>query len=288
MTMTEICELIENGTRNLVEANGFESGIAFPTGCSLNHVAAHYSPNAGDKIVLQYGDVCKIDFGVHVKGRIIDSAFTLTFDPVYDDLLAAVKDATNTGVREAGIDVRLGDIGAAIQEVMESYEVEIGGKVLQVKPIRNLSGHDIELYKIHGKKAVPIVNNGDPTKMEEGDYFAIETFGSTGRGIVRQDMETSHYSRAYDVPKTSIRLPRARALFDTINREFGTLPFCRRYLDRLGEDKYLLALQSLCDSGHVDGHPPLVDVRGSFTAQYEHTLVLGPTRKEVLSRGEDY
>ncbi|KAF9288786.1 Methionine aminopeptidase 2 [Mortierella alpina] len=288
MMMTEICELIENGTRNLVEANGFDSGIAFPTGCSLNHVAAHYTPNAGDKIVLQYGDVCKIDFGVHVKGRIIDSAFTLTFDPVYDDLLAAVKDATNTGVREAGIDVRLGDIGTAIQEVMESYEVEIGGKVLQVKPIRNLCGHDIELYKIHGKKAVPIVNNGDPTKMEEGDYFAIETFGSTGRGIVWPDMETSHYSRAYDVPKTPPRLPRARALFETINREFGTLPFCRRYLDRLGEDKYLLALQSLCDSGHVDGHPPAVDVRGSFTAQYEHTLVLGPTRKEVLSRGEDY
>lgn len=61
-------------------------------------------------------------------GRIVDSAFTLTFDPVYDNLLAAVRDATNTGVREAGIDVRMGDIGAAIQEVMESYEVEIGGK----------------------------------------------------------------------------------------------------------------------------------------------------------------
>ncbi|KAG0344250.1 Methionine aminopeptidase 2, partial [Gamsiella multidivaricata] len=131
MTMTEICEMIENGTRTLVEANGFESGIAFPTGCSLNHCAAHYTPNAGDKIVLQYGDVCKIDFGVHVNGRIIDSAFTLTFDPVYDNLLAAVKDATNTGIREAGIDVRLGDIGAAIQEVMESYEVEIGGKTYQ-------------------------------------------------------------------------------------------------------------------------------------------------------------
>ncbi|KAG0211743.1 Methionine aminopeptidase 2 [Mortierella sp. GBA30] len=285
MTMTEICEMIENGTRNLVEANGFDSGIAFPTGCSLNHCAAHYTPNAGDKTVLQYGDVCKIDFGVHVKGRIIDSAFTLTFDPVYDNLLAAVKDATDTGVREAGIDVRLGDVGAAIQEVMESYEVEIGGKTFQVKPIRNLTGHDIELYKIHGKKAVPIVNNGDPTKMEEGDYFAVETFGSTGRGIVRYDMETSHYSRAYDIPKANIR---AKTLFETINREFGTLPFCRRYLDRLGEDKYLLALKSLCDSGHVEGHPPLVDIKGSYTAQYEHTLVLKPTRKEVLSRGDDY
>ncbi|KAG0378874.1 Methionine aminopeptidase 2 [Mortierella sp. AD032] len=258
MTMTEICEMIENGTRALVEANGFESGIAFPTGCSLNHCAAHYTPNAGDKIVLQYGDVCKIDFGVHVNGRIIDSAFTLTFDPVYDNLLAAVKDATNTGIRAA------------------------------VKPIRNLTGHSIERYKIHGTKAVPIVNNGDPTKMEEGDYFAIETFGSTGRGIVRYDMETSHYARAYDIPNIPIRLPRAKTLFDTINKEFGTLPFCRRYLDRLGEDKYLLALKSLCDSGHVEGYPPLVDVKGSYTAQYEHTFVLKPTRKEVLSRGDDY
>ncbi|KAF9986901.1 Methionine aminopeptidase 2 [Modicella reniformis] len=288
MTMTEICELIENGTRTLVEAKGFESGIAFPTGCSLNHCAAHYTPNAGDKIVLQYGDVCKIDFGVHVNGRIIDSAFTMTFDPVYDNLLAAVKDATNTGVREAGIDVRLGDIGAAIQEVMESYEVEIGGKTYQVKPIRNLTGHSIDLYKIHGTKAVPIVNNGDQTKMEEGEYFAIETFGSTGRGDVHYDMETSHYARAYDIPKTSIRLPKAKSLFDTINREFGTLPFCRRYLDRVGEKNYSLALKSLCDSGHVSGYPPLVDIKGCFTAQFEHTIVMKPTHKEVLSRGDDY
>lgn len=33
----------------------------------------------------------------------------------------AVKDATNTGIREAGIDARLGEIGARIQETMESY-----------------------------------------------------------------------------------------------------------------------------------------------------------------------
>ena len=32
-------------------------------------------------------------------GRIIDCAFTMTFNPKYDPLLAAVKDATNTGIR---------------------------------------------------------------------------------------------------------------------------------------------------------------------------------------------
>jgi methionyl aminopeptidase len=48
MTMTEIAEMIENSTRALVEENGLESGIGFPTGLSVNEVAAHYTPNAGD------------------------------------------------------------------------------------------------------------------------------------------------------------------------------------------------------------------------------------------------
>lgn len=74
-------------------------GIGFPTGCSLNNCAAHYTPNAGDKTVLQYNDVCKIDFGTHVKGRIIDCAFTVTFNPVYDNLLLAVREATNAGIK---------------------------------------------------------------------------------------------------------------------------------------------------------------------------------------------
>jgi methionine aminopeptidase len=42
------------------------AGIAFPTGCSLNWVAAHWTPNAGDKTVLQYDDVMKLDFGTQV------------------------------------------------------------------------------------------------------------------------------------------------------------------------------------------------------------------------------
>jgi len=52
-----------------------------------------------------------------IGGRIIDSAFTVHFNPRYDPLVDAVKEATNTGIREAGIDVRLCDVGAAIQEV---------------------------------------------------------------------------------------------------------------------------------------------------------------------------
>jgi methionyl aminopeptidase len=49
-----------------------------------------------------------------------------------------------------------------------------------------------------------------------------------------------------------------------------------------------MALKNLCDAGIVDPYPPLCDTKGCYTAQYEHTLYLHPTRKEVLSRGPDY
>ena len=293
-SLTEIAEGIEDSVRALTghpgleEGDNIKGGMGFPTGLSINHCAAHYTPNAGNKVVLQQDDVLKVDFGAHFNGRIVDSAFTMTFNPVYDNLLAAVKDATNTGVREAGIDVRVGDIGAAIQEAMESYEVEIGGQSLPVKSIRNLNGHDIIQYSIHGGKSVPIVKSNDQTKMEEGEIFAIETFGSTGKGYVRDDMETSHYAKRADAPNVALRVSSARSLLNTITKNFGTLPFCRRYLDRFGHDKYLLGLNNLVSSGIVEAYPPLCDVKGSYTAQFEHvgfpTPILGYASAKIPNR----
>jgi methionyl aminopeptidase len=49
---------------------------------------------------------------------------------------------------------------------MESYEVEINGKVYPIKSIRNLNGHTIAPYQIHGGKTVPIVRGGEGTMME--------------------------------------------------------------------------------------------------------------------------
>ena len=126
-------------------------------------------------------------------------------------------------------------------------------------------------------------------------------------------MECSHYMKNFDVghvplrsaspssqpfhPETSIvffttwlnyRLSKSKHLLNVINDNFGTLAFCRRWLDRLGESKYLMGLKNLCDMGIVDAYPPLCDIKGCYTAQFEHTILLRPTCKEVLSRGDDY
>lgn len=92
-------ERLENMNRKLIKENGLEAGLAFPTGCSLNNCAAHYTPNNGDNTILQRDDVCKIDFGTHIKGRIIDCAWTVSFNPKYDELLKAVREATNAGIQ---------------------------------------------------------------------------------------------------------------------------------------------------------------------------------------------
>ena len=298
--LIDLCTALEEKNRELVSEAGFARGIGFPTGCSINHVAAHYTPNAGDNTVLQYGDVMKIDFGTQVDGRIIDSAFTVAFDSTFDPLLEAAKRATEEGIKVSGIDARLGEIGGAIQEVMESYEVTIDGVTYPVKCIRNLNGHSIGPYQIHAGKSVPIVKGPDQTKMEEGEIFAIETFGTTGRGHVSEDGACSHYAKAFDAPHVPLRLPRAKKLLSHISKTFGTLPFCRRWMERddggsttinpkgAKQEKYLMALKNLVDNGIVTAYPPLCDIKGSYTAQYEHTIILRPTCKEILSRGDDY
>jgi len=73
-----------------------------------------------------------------------------------------------------------------------------------------------------------------------------------------------------DAPKVALRVSSAKTLLNSITKNFGTLPFCRRYLDRMGHDKYLLGLNNLVSAGIVEAYPPLCDIKGSYTAQSEH------------------
>jgi methionyl aminopeptidase len=205
--------------------------------------------------------------------------------------LKAVKEATNTGIREAGIDVRLCDIGAAIQEVMESYEIELDGKVggsvfLCLSALQLTEGMCICRRTRSSRSAISMATRLASTKstperqsrssrvatrhvwrraifspsrftplslkilcLQNG--FGLQTFGSTGRGLVVEDMETSHYMKSFDADRVTLRTKGAHALLATINKNFGTLAFCRRWLDRLGEDKYLMSLRQLCEAGIV-------------------------------------
>ena len=287
--LIDFCQKLETMLRFITNASGTDCGQAFPTGCSLNHVAAHYTPNSGDNTVLNYDDVCKIDFGTHYNGYLIDSAFTVAFNPKYDNLLKATKEATNAGIKAAGIDARLGEIGGIIQEVIESFEIELDGKTHKIKPVRNLCGHTVGNYRVHGDKTVPIVKSDESAKMEEGEVYAIETFVSTGKGYVREQKEWSHFMKdPFAFNNTKIRDGQAKALFKLIDKNFTTLAFCPRWIEEKGFQNYNRPLKYLCEYDLVNPYPPLADIEGSYVAQFEHTFMLKPTCKEIFSIGDDY
>ena len=42
--------------------------------------------------------------------------------------------------------------------------------------------------------------------LQEGEIYAIETFGSTGKGFVHDDMECSHYMKDFDMHENADRI----------------------------------------------------------------------------------
>lgn len=181
-----------------------------------------------------------------------------------------------TFLQEAGIDARISEISASIQEVMESHEVTINNKTLPIKAIDNITGHDILRYRIHGAKQVPFVATPTPQRMEEGDIFAIETFGSTGNGHIVDDMGVYGYGRNEGVSAAGLRYQSAKSLLKVIERNFGTLVFARAYLERLGVRGWQLGMRELVERGIVEEYAPLVDIPGSYVAQFEHVSIFLP------------
>ena len=164
------------------------------------------------------------------------------YDTPGSNLLNATKDATNTGLNLAGCDARISEISANIEEVINSYDIVLNNKRLKIKPVRSLCGHQIEKYKIHHKKAIPIIRMDNyHEKMKEGEFYAIETFASTGTGNVIERGNCSHYMVDYrNEKKKNFQNMNSdeKLLLTTLYKKRSTLPFCPRWLKSYGINNY--------------------------------------------------
>ena len=94
------------------------------------------------------------------------------------------------------------------------------------------------LYVILLGKSVPIVKGREATKMEEGEIFAIETFGSiNGRGVVVEDMECSHYMINTDAGHVALRTKKAKQVLRYIHT-YRHISFCRHGVDSKVHESY--------------------------------------------------
>jgi len=120
------------------------------------------------------GDLVKLDFGAICDGFHADAALSLAVGPVDDEsrrLLAATRDALEAGIRELVPGKRLGDVGAAVQETVESRGFSV---------VRDFVGHGIG-RAMHEPPQLP--NFGKPgrgQRLREGMVFAIEPMVNAG------------------------------------------------------------------------------------------------------------
>jgi methionyl aminopeptidase len=139
---------------------------------SVNSEIVHGIPSK--KRVLKEGDIVSLDVGVGYKGYFTDSAVTVPVGKITGDkqrLLDVTQEALAAGIAAATLGNHIGDIGAAVQEVVERAGYSV---------VRDLVGHGIGV-EFHEDPQVP--NYGKPKRREKlvpGLTLAIEPMVNVG------------------------------------------------------------------------------------------------------------
>ena len=139
---------------------------------SVNQEIVHGIPSK--KRVLHAGDIVSLDVGVGYKGYFTDSAFTVPvgdISPEAQRLLDVTQASLDAGIAAATLGNHIGDIGAAVQQVVEAAGFSV---------VRDLVGHGIGV-EFHEEPQVP--NYGKPKRREKlmvGLTIAIEPMVNIG------------------------------------------------------------------------------------------------------------
>lgn len=266
---TKLFDICEKAEQFVIKEGG---KLAFPCNVSINHIAAHYSSPPGDKTIIKEGDIVKVDIGAHIDGFIADSAYTVNFDPDFDKLVEAAVDSCHAAIEAMLPGTNTKDIGKIVESTIKS-------KSSKYRPIKELSGHILDEYSLHGPKTIPNVRIPYGVKIEEGEAYAVETFASTGSGSVH-DLPYGYIYRLLPV-RTPVRSKGARKIISAA-ATFKTLPFSERWIAKQVK-AYKVALNELVMKGVFHRYKVLSDKKGCKVAQNEETMIVTKEGPEITT-----
>ncbi len=245
---------------------------------AVNDIAAHYCPTEDDESVSEEGQLIKVDIGVHIDGYIADNAMTIEVGKSnqYKDHIKAAQNALKAAIKLVQPGVQLWQLGEAQMSEAEA---------LGLTTIKNLSGHTIEQYRVHGGISIPSYNTKDKTEIKANTQIAIEPFVTEGNGLIKERGPAAIYM--IESQRSTRSLYGQRILTHPIIKQQQTLPFTTRWLTRsLGKSPTLLGLKQLEHDGIIKAYPPLAEVSKGMVAQFEHSMIVGDKTK-VYTRHED-
>lgn len=234
---------------------------AFPVNLSINEIAAHSTPSWNDEEIAR--GLLKVDLGVHVDGWCADTAFSLDMenDDENKGLIEAAEEALKSGLEIFDKGIKFREIGVAISDKI---------KARGFSPIVNLSGHSIERYNLHAGITIPNYDNGNDNKLKEGLY-AVEPFSTNGEGKVKEGKPSGIFQLTGE---GNARDNFAREVLKFISEEYGTLPFCSRWIHKKFGAKGLFAVRQIKNSGLLHEYAQLLEAGKGKVAQAENTVLI--------------
>jgi len=253
----DVCERLE---RYIISLGG---ELAFPCNVSINDIAAHYTSPLNDTSIIPENSIVKIDVGAHVDGYIADAAVTFCFNSEFIDLMEASKAALERAIYAIKPGVYIRQVSRIIENTIKSYGF---------KPIRNLSGHLMKRYLLHGGKSIPNVSSSYDEVFLEGEVYAIEPFATNGAGYVEDTSEVYIYSFS---KMKGFKSSFEKKVLKKIRSRFRGLPFSERWLVNLiPPPKIKVVLEKMVSKGALHSYPVLRDANGGMVSQAEHTIIV--------------
>jgi methionyl aminopeptidase len=271
---TKAIDIVSDTEAKIEELGGL---CAFPVNLCINNIAAHYtSPIREDGLEIKEGDLVKLDLGVHIEGFIVDTAFTVNFneDELLENIIQATEVALDAAKMMAKPKTNTRDIGKKIEDIVKGFKYN---------PIRELGGHQIERWTVHGKKKLPELGSQGGDIMQIGDVFAIEIFASTGEGSVHNTQSSYIYEINPYAGRVPLRRKTSKQILGYINKNYKTLPFAERWLAKEFRLGVAFGLQELVQQGKLLPHNVLAEKKGVHVAQIEETIVVTEEGFEQLT-----
>jgi methionyl aminopeptidase len=258
---TKLIDIVETVEKYIRENS---SGTSFPCNIALNNIAAHYTSPLNDETVIAEGDLVTVDVGAHVDGCISDSAFTVALNPDHEDLVKASEEATKVAIKMMRPGAKLNTIGALIEDTIKGYGFE---------PIKQLSGHQLNEYELHAEKQVPCVSGKSEVLVEDGEFYAVETFASTGSGNI-SDLPNPLIYQLMPI-RVPVRFKGTKQFLSIARKDYKEFPFAERWLaEKMRYADLKRAIRELKSTGALYGHHILAEEKGEFVSQSEHTVII--------------
>lgn len=285
---------------------GTDKGISFPTCVSVNEMVGHYSP-INDDIILNDGDLVKIELGVHIDGfPSVLCKTVLIKDPEQDqkqytkqeNVLNAVTEATELAIRMMKPIKTNKQVSELLNQVAKKYNVsllyvnnidkKVPGVMSYQMSKNNLDEGNEEFDENDDIHTIILSRNNETYNFgmcnvgfEENEVFCLDIAMSSGTGKINcGNYPPNVFKKTNKI--IPLKLASSKQVLNHFrNKHFPVVGY--EILETLSPAKCKIGLKECLSKGLITTYDPYYEKKGEYIARIKSTVVV-KKKPKVLTK----